>query len=171
MEQQPRRLWYHNAGKGAYLSWRAADAPYLAPGEELADFRIRSTFSPGLTTAYALGEGLIESPVELPEEAIQRIIPLQRAPTWRRPVITIGPRFAPGTSLEAIVRAFSVDVADLVQEGLLSSDSPYVQELQQVFSGGNDDIKDQLLKREPAPATALETDLESALRLAVLSAQ
>jgi hypothetical protein len=69
------------------------------------------------------------------------------------------------------VSAFRADVADLVQEGLLSPDSPYVQELQQVFSGGNDDIKDQILKRERAPATALETDLESALRFAVLSAQ
>ncbi len=159
------------AGKGAHLRWSAATAPLLAPGEEFANFRIRSSFSPGLTTAYARGEGYIEAPGELPEVVVQRLIPLQRAPTWQKPFITIGPRFAPGTSPEAIVRTFSVDVADLVQEGLLSSDSPYVQELQHVFSGGNDDIKDQLPKRERAPATALETDLESALRLTVLSAR
>jgi hypothetical protein len=159
------------AGNGAYLSWRPVAAALLAPEEELADFRIRSSYSPGLTTAYARGEGHIKAPGELPEEAIQRLIPLQRAPTWRKPVITIGPRFAPGTSLEAIVSAFRADVADLVREGLLSPDSPYVQELQQVLSGGSDDIKDQILKREPSSATALETDLEGALRLAVLSAQ
>ena len=158
-------------GNGAYLSWMPVDAPPLAPGEELADFRIRSTFSPGLTTAYALGEGLIEASDELPVEASQRLIPLQRAPTWRKPFVTIGPRFPPGTSLEAIVSAFRADVAGLVQEGLLSPDSPYNQELQQMFSGRSDDIKDEILKRGPVPATAFETELESALRLAVLSAQ
>ncbi len=92
----------------------AAGAPPLAPEEEFADFRIRSSFSPGLTTAYARGDGYIEAPGELPEEVVQRLIPLQRAPAWQKPVITIGPRFAPGTSPEAILRAFRADVADLI---------------------------------------------------------
>lgn len=159
------------SGKGPRLRWMAGAAPPLAPGEELSDFRIRSSFSPGLTTAYARGEGYIETPGELPEEVVQRLIPLQRAPNWQKPFVTIGPRFAPGTSLDAIVSAFRADVADLLQEGLLSPDSPYVQELRQVFLGGGDDIKDQLLEREQAPTTAVETDLESALRLAVPSGQ
>ena len=74
------------AGNGAYLSWMPVAAALLAPEEELADFKIRSSYSPGLTTAYALGEGIIEASDELPEEAIQRLIPLQRAPTWRKPL-------------------------------------------------------------------------------------
>lgn len=161
------------AGRGAYIAWRAANAPYLAPEEEMTDFKISSRFSPGLTTAYARGEGLIEEPGpgELPEEVVQQLIPLQRAPVWQKPAITIGPRFAPGTSPEAILRAFSADVADLIQEGLLSAESPYVQELQQMFASVSDDIRDQVLGREETPSTPLERDLELALRLTVLSAR
>jgi hypothetical protein len=153
---------------GAYLLWMGGDTPHIQPGGEARDFTIRSTFAPGLTTAYVGGEGAVitePGPGELPEVVVAQIIPLQRAPVSQKPMITIGPRFSPGTPAQAITDAFRIDVADLIKEGLLSAESPYVQELQRVLMSGRGDSSAQLLLRKETPLTAMEKDLDAALRI------
>jgi len=158
-----------NVPAGAYLSWMGADTR-IPPGAEVRNFTIRSMFAPGLTTSYSNGEGAIISepgPGELPEVVVQQLIPLQRAPVWQMPAITIGPRFAPGTPPQAVIEAFRKDVADLIKESLLSSTSPYVQELQQVLANTGGDASTKVFLRKVTPATQLEKDLDAALRMSI----
>jgi hypothetical protein len=123
----PQGLLPHEPA-GAYLVWRAIDAPQLSPGQELGDFTIESKFLPGLTTGYAEGGGIIREPEgEFPEPVVDVLTRLQRAYVWQKPFVTVGPRFAPGTPLPEIVAAFRKDIVSLIDEGLLSEKSPYIQ--------------------------------------------
>jgi hypothetical protein len=156
---------------GTLHDWIGTDTP-IRPGAEARDFAIRSKFAPGLTTAYAAGQGaIIVSPTGLPEEVEKQFLPLETPPVWQKPTITIGPRFAPGTPLRAIIEAFRKDVADLVREGSLSVTSPYIQELQQVLTSAGGDATTRVLLRNVAPGTQLEKDLDAALKMSISSPQ
>jgi hypothetical protein len=160
-----------NAPVGAFVVWSPVDMPQLSPGTELGDFTLRSRFSPGLTTAYAIGEGVLEEPEgEFPEAVIQELIPLQRPYVWQKPVLTIGPRFAPGALLPAILESFREDVASLIKQGLLSSESSYVQELQGVL-GGTGSTVTAVLGRKASPKSPIEKDLDSAVRMSAIATQ
>jgi hypothetical protein len=160
-----------DAPVGAFEVWSAVDVPQLSAGTELGDFTLHSRFSPGLTTAYASGEGVLEEPEgEFPEAVIQELIPLQRPHVWQRPVVTIGPRFAPGAPLPAILEGFRKDVASLIKQGLLSSESSYVQELQGVL-GGTGSTVPAVLRRKASPQSPIEKDLDSALRMSAIATQ
>jgi len=160
-----------DAPVGAFAAWLAVGVPQLSAGTELGDFTLRSRFSPGLTTAYAIGEGVLEEPEgEFPEAVVQELIPLQRPQVWQKPVLTIGPRFAPGAPLPAILEGFRKDVASLLKQGLLSSESSYVQELQGVL-GSTGSTVTAVLGRKASPQSPIEKDLDSALRMSAIATQ
>jgi len=152
---------------GAYLAWDGVDTP-IRPGAEASGFRIQSAWSPGLTTAYATGKaGTIKAPTELTREVEDQIIPLERAPVLKKTTVTLGPRFAPGTSVSAVVAAFRSDIADLLNEGLLDRNSAFVRELQQVLTrAAAVPNRGVLGVIGNAPQSRLETDLQLALKMA-----
>lgn len=152
---------------GAYLWWLRRGTP-IQPGAEVSEFRITSTWAPGLTTAYASGEaGPIRAPTELTEEVEDQIIPLERAPVMRKPTLTIGPRFAPGTPIKTVIGAFESDIADLLRQGLLDRESPFIRELRQVLTraAALPDARN-LATSKNAPQSHLENDLQLALKWA-----
>jgi hypothetical protein len=160
-----------DAPAGAFLLWLAIDVPQLSAGSELGAFTVHSTFSPGLTTAYASGDGVLEEEPgagEFPEAVIQELIPLQRPHVWQKPFLTVGPRFAPGTPLPLILEAFRKDTVSLIRQGLLSSESLYVQELQGVL-GDRASTVASVLNREASPQSSIEQDLDTALRTSAIA--
>lgn len=135
----------------------------------LAGFSIRSAFLPGLTTAYVSADTILEEPDgEFPEAVIREIVPLQRPQVWQKPVLTLGPRFAPGTSLPAVLDAFQKDVGSLVKQGLLSTDSPFVKELDGVLENKSGP-KSAILGRKALPQSKAELDLDNALKTTVIA--
>jgi hypothetical protein len=145
---------------GAYIGWLAEDAPQLAPGHELGGFMIHSKFLPGLTTGYAKDDGILREPgEEFPEPVVDVLTRLQRAYVWEKPFLTIGPRFAPGTRLHELTAAFRKDVASLIDQGLLSAESPYVHEFMEASA-----IK-------APPQSPLEKDLDTAFRISAAAAR
>ena len=157
---------------GAFVLWVAVDVPQLPPGNEIGDFTLRTQFSPGLTTAYASDDGVLEEPGpgEFPEAVILELIPLQRPHVWQKPFVTIGPRFAPGTPSALILEAFRKDLASLIKQGLVSSESPYVQELQRVL-GSTGSAVAAVVGREASPQSPIEKDLDNALRMSAFARQ
>lgn len=153
------------APMGAFVVWLAVDVPRLSAGDELGGFTLRSRFAPGLTTAYASGEGVLEEPDgEFPEAVIQELIPLQRPQVWQKPFLTIGPRFAADTPWPSIREAFRKDLASLIKQGLLSSVSAYVRELEGVLGSTRSTAAD-VLARKASPQSPIEKDLDIALRM------
>ena len=145
---------------GAYISWLPVNVPQLAPGHELDSFTIHSKFLPGLTTGYAQSEGYLQDQDgEFPEEIVEVFVRLQRAWVWQKPFLTAGPRFAPGMPLSEIVAAFRKDVASLIDQGLLSADSPYVREFMKAPAG------------KALPRSPIEKDLDNAFRISVAAAR
>ncbi|HEY4085825.1 MAG TPA: hypothetical protein VGM43_07795 [Bryobacteraceae bacterium] len=145
-----------NEPAGAYLIWRASGEPQLSPGQELGDFTIESKFLPGLTTGYAEGDGVIREPEgEFPEPVVDVLTRLQRAYVWQKPFLTVGPRFAPGTPRAEILAAFRRDMASLIDEGLLSAESPYVHEF----------METSVVKAQPQ--SPIENDIATAFRASV----
>lgn len=159
-----------DAPMGAFVVWLAVGVSPVSAGIELKDFTLRSKFSPGLTTAYAQGEGVLEEPGpgEFPEAVVQELIPLQRPGVWQKPFLTIGPRFAPATPFRAILETFRKDIASLIQQGLLSSESPYVRELQGILNSGGTS-SNAVLDRKVSPRTQAERDLDTALRMSTIA--
>jgi hypothetical protein len=152
---------------GAFFGWYAVRAPELSPGHELGHFMVRSRLLPGLTTAYAAADGVLEEPDgEFPDAVVQELIPLQRPYVWWKTFLTVGPRFAPGTPLPEIMAAFRKDMAGLAGEGLVSLDSAYIQEFMEALRGEGA----PLLVKAP-PQSPIEKDIERAFRMAVAAAR
>jgi hypothetical protein len=150
-----------DAPTGGFLSWVRGDWPPIQPGGESEGFQIVSRFGPGLTTAYACGDGgLLNLPAEFTKEVEDQVIPLERPHVMRKPALTIGPRFAPNSSPDAIRRAYRADLDSLIGEHLVDASSAYIHELRQSLSGQPASIKSK-------PGTELEKEIDRALRVAL----
>jgi hypothetical protein len=148
-------------GLGAFLMW-GGPSKSIPPGAEVAGFEILSSFRPGLTTAYAIGEGHIVSPGEVPEEAVQQLIPLERPAVNWKPFLTIGPRFGPGITQRQIVQKYQIEISDLMTRRVLDS-SPYLVEVRAALSKS---VLSGLLEGWPitaAPQSSFEKSLAKAL--------
>jgi hypothetical protein len=159
-----------NAPLGAYLSWTRGDAPAIQPDAEASGFEIESTFRPGLTTAYASGDGgILRPPAWFTQEVEEQVIPLQRAYVMRKPTVTFGPRFAPSAAPRDILAAYSEDIDNLVRDGIVSGQSAYIRELQKAIRTGIRDGVIPTLTPIHAPESPFKKELDAALRLAVKS--
>jgi len=158
---------------GAFLSWLRNDAPPIEPGSEVSGFEIDCRFLPGFTTAYASGEGglLHRPPAEFSEEVEEQVIPLERAYVMRKPAVTFGPRFSPGSPMAAILTAYRKDVAALVKMGMLDETSGFVQELQQILERPTVPDRTRGIVVTRAPQSLLEKELNRALVLATQTPQ
>ena len=158
--------------KGVFLFWMRGPAPAIEPGGELAGFEVDSSFLPGLTTAYAIGEGgLLKPPAEFTEEVERQVIPLELPHVMMKTSVTIGPRFAPGTTLATILRAYQEDIHSLVKEGMLDGDSAFVGELTRSLSSGIRSPQDYAISFTGKPLAPLEREIGDALILAAGAAR
>jgi hypothetical protein len=150
-----------DAPTGGFLSWVRGDWPPIQPGEESRGFQIESRFRPGLTTAYVWGDGgLLRLPAEFTKEVEDQVIPLERSHVMLKPALTIGPRFAPELTPEAVREAYRADLDSLVREHLVDASSPYINELRQSLSKPHFALKNK-------PGTEFEREIDEALRLSL----
>lgn len=175
----PLAGWYDppelsvRANMGMFLGWTSSDvAPALAPGLTLSGFRIVSAFRPGITTAYARNASALAFPRRSPGGAVdEQLLRLQRAEVNSKWTLTIGPKFdtegGPEMSDVWVAADFAYGIRRLLNHGRLSADSPFVQEALSLLQSFVDAERAYRVEFEEAPSAGLETELGSAIRLAL----
>jgi hypothetical protein len=153
---------------GVFLMWSGAEKS-IAPGAEVKDFEILTSARPGLTTAYAVGEGGIVSPGEVPEEVVQQLIPLEKPSVMWKPFLAVGPRFGPDVPQNQIVRRYQVEITDLMSRGVLDPSSPYLIELRMALSKSAVSGRPEGFPIAAAPRSPFEKSLAKALDLSLFT--
>lgn len=157
-----------SASLGKFARWTTSMEEHpIRPGQSMTQFVVASAFRPGWTTAYASAGKGIELPFEMPAEIYQELAVLQRPENEQSAVLTIGPKFGPGTSIQWIAADWHLGVQKLIVNGALSGESPYVRELlfalEQAATGE--------LQAPPAirvkPAAGIEEKVHRAIALAL----
>lgn len=155
---------------GSYLGWMGGPEK-VAPGTTTSGFVIVSSYRPGLTTAYAAGDGGIGPSDQMPDEARAQLAPLQRIPVEQRSFPAIGPRFPPEATAQDIAAIFQTDIRTLSALGMLNPASAFLKEVQGALSA----IKALRVLRKLAikapPQSPLEQQLAIALRFSLSSKQ
>ncbi len=154
----------NDRGLAAYYSWMGSAAP-IAPGARQDHFDVISSFRPGLTTAYAIGDGGIRAPGEIPEDAVQQLIPLERPQVMYRPFLTIGPRFSPDLPLSQVAKLLRDDLRSALKRGLLDSNSPFLRALEIALAQSAETGAVPAIPPELAPDSIIERDLAHAIFL------
>jgi hypothetical protein len=113
---------------GAHLFW-SNWTDSLGIGGTAKGFQLVSSYRPGLSTAYAMGDGVLKVPADLTDEVEQELPPFQRAQIWSRPALTIGPRFPPSMSRGEIASHFRDELLAVIGMGALDGRSAYFREL------------------------------------------
>ena len=125
-------VWPLLSSGGTELSrWRAAaDRFAIQAGSSLSLFKVRSNFRPGWTTAYVGSDDTIEIPQQpLPAAVRAGLEILSRAEYYYTAVLTMGPKFEPGTDRTWIAGDWHLGIQNLIAANQLSAASPYVAEL------------------------------------------
>lgn len=161
------------ANMGMFFGWRSSDvAPALAPGQTLSGFRAVSSFRPGITTAYARNASALSFPRRAPGGGVmEQLLPLQRAEVNSKWTLTIGPKFdtegGPEMSDVWVAADFAHGIHRLLNHGRLSDRSAFVQELLALLQSFVDAGYAYRVEFEAAPSAGLESELASAIRLAL----
>ena len=152
------------APNGGYRGWfHYAHTNLLYPGQKMGGFILEATYRPGFTTAY-IGPGRgWDIDLNWPEEVFEQIAFL-RLPEWREQyLLTIGPRYRPGTPVETIVREYLTGINQWVGSGRLEASSPFVKAVREALEAWRADPS-----RPPRilaePQTEAETELSMALK-------
>jgi hypothetical protein len=129
-----------------------------------ARFAIESVIRRGFTTASISHFPAFEISSDWPEQVILQASLLQ-TPDWvNKHVITLGPRYAPGDPADKIAADYISGMADLIRDGRLEPNSPFVQET-------IDYLKSVAAGQTPAhrgrsrPGSRLEREIEQGLDL------
>jgi hypothetical protein len=115
-------------GDATYWSSRVAHGVEIAPGTSATDFIVRASYLPGFTTAYVKGGEPLSTPGELPFEAAQQLIPLMKLKESTRVVLTVGPRFAPGTDKRVIAADYQKVLRVLAKQRHIPEKDMFYQE-------------------------------------------
>ena len=157
---------------GVLLSWYFMDEQaQVGRGMSLDGFAVSSIYGPGISVAYVTG-GVHESPPgglpDVVDEQLQR--PLSKAFNTQS-VLTIGPKFAPGTPRSRIAQDYYFGILRMVDTGLLERQSPFVagilEKLQQYFNQNAEAFARAPFQIAQKPQNQLEQSLLRALTLAV----
>lgn len=157
---------------GIHLSrWRTpSDRFAIRAGSSLSQFAVRSEFRPGWTTAYIGSDDAIKLPQQpLPQDLLAGLEVLSRPEHYYTQVLTVGPKFEPGTSRAWIAGDWHLGVQVMIADGQLSAGSPYVAELLgslAVIGASASDAQVALRVRAP-PRSAMEALVDKAIRLAL----
>lgn len=158
--------------EGSDLSlWRApSDRFAIQAGSSLSLFAVTSDFRPGWTTAYVGSDDAIELPEEpLSAEVEAGLEVLSRPEHYYTPVLTIGPKFGPGTARTWIAGDWHLGVQMMIASGQLSPGSPYVAGLLSALAriGASAPEAQVALEAGPPPSGSMEVLLDKAVRLAL----
>jgi hypothetical protein len=162
---EAKRIGLSAASDGWWVTWFCPSSEPLAPGSS-ARFVLESAHRPGFTNASVAHFPAFNISEYWPEEVIHQADLLQD-PYWvDKHVITLGPRYAPEYPAGKIAADYLSGMADLLRDGRLSPDSPFVQET-------TDYLKGIVAGQAPAhrshsrPASRLEREIEQGLNLCV----
>lgn len=160
-----------NASSGVLLGWFISDLRATIPGgAALNDFRITSANKPGFTTAFVRGGMNVNLPADLPTEVLQQAAPVLALEFNSRPLITIGPKFAPGTSRVPIAADFRLGISRLIQNRALNANSLAIKEALLVLTNylehANAVPNVPLIFKEQ-PANPHEAEILNALKLSL----
>jgi hypothetical protein len=154
---------------GATVMFHAPVGQTIPPGNTRAGFHVTSSYSPGFTTAYVMGDvGLIRFPGEVPTVVGDQIGVLQE-PQWDSKVaVVLGPRFPAESSPQRIAADFHVGISQLIAGEMLRPDSAFVKAaldlLASALQAGGVPSVAQVL-RLPSPAPGLESEIAAAMRI------
>jgi hypothetical protein len=154
---------------GAEVIFHSGSGNDILPGSALNRFHVTSTYSPGFTTAFVRSGAAFDLPSELPTPVADQIGVLAK-PDWdSQPVVILGPRFSPGSSVAAIAADFHIGITRLIRNGTLSGDSPFVKQAlatlaKSVESGGIPTPGD-VVKSLPKPSPGIESEIATAMQV------
>ena len=154
---------------GATVMFHAPAGQTISPGDTRAGFHVTSSYAPGFTTAYVMGDvGLIRFPGEVPTVVGDQIGVLQQ-PQWDSKVaVVLGPRFPAESSPQAIAADFHIGISQLIAGGVLRSDSAFVKgalDLLAVSLQAGGLPNPAQVVRLPTPAPGLEGEIAAAMRI------
>ncbi len=166
------------ANMGKFASWTNSNrAAAIAPGTVEAEFRLISTFRPGITSSYSTNGNALAPPEPLPGAVLDQLMPLMLPEKNQKIVLTFGPKFGPGGPQSAswIANDYAYGIQRLIVARRLWADSPFVEELLAALRsiaemGAAEQRADPLfapVKVEAQPGTPLERELEQAVMLAL----
>jgi hypothetical protein len=162
-------------GDAAYWSRSTAnglEAP-IAPGQRAVEFLVTASYLPGFTTAYVQGGPPLALPGELSFDVGQQLAPLMKMAQSTRPVLTIGPRFAPDASKGIVAADYAQGLQELAQRGYLTASGSFCRTAQEILTKCATPASSVCLTadRERAlmqsSSTSLEKDIADALRVAL----
>lgn len=165
-------LWPLLSSGGIELSrWRAgADRLAIQAGSSLSLFAVSSNFLPGWTTAYVGSDDTIELPPQpLPSDVMAGLEVLSRPEHYYTAVLTMGPKFEPGTDRTWIAGDWHLGVQNMIAVRQLSTASPYVTELLDALSriAGSAPEAQVPLKVGSTPNGAMEALVDKVVRMAL----
>jgi hypothetical protein len=120
--------------EGEYIDWVSDKAGVIAPGTSVTGFSLVSSYSPGFTTAFFQGGKPLGTKGDLPVAVVRQLAPLMKIDVNSRPAVTIGPRFAKGTSRAIIAEEYRSGIQTLVKEGVLDRQSGFVQNVTAILA-------------------------------------
>lgn len=160
-----------NADGSDLSRWQApSDRLAIQAGESLSQFALTSDLRPGWTMAYVGSDDAIELPQqELSEEVKAGLDTLSKPEHYFTPVLTIGPKFGPGTGRTWIAGDWHVGVQMMVSAGQLSAGSPYVAKLLGALAHIAASAPEAQIALEVGipPSSGAETLLDKAVRMAL----
>lgn len=165
-------LWPLLSSGGTELSrWRAGtDRLAIQAGSSLSLFAVSSNFLPGGTTAYIGSDDTIELPPQpLPSDVMAGLEVLSRPEHYYTAVLTMGPKFEPGTDRTWIAGDWHLGVQNMIAVRQLSTASPYVTELLDALSRVAESAPEAQvpLKVGSTPNGAMEALVDKVVRMAL----
>ncbi|MGH9897982.1 MAG: hypothetical protein ACRD4L_03915 [Pyrinomonadaceae bacterium] len=103
------------APEGGFVSWFGLPEAAIAPGKTSADFHITSDAKPGFTTAYFRGGDALSFDTNVPNEAIDQLVPLISLEKDSYLTTVLGPLFPKNYSKKDLVANFYQGINMLVK--------------------------------------------------------
>lgn len=162
---------------GTMLSW-SVDGQGVVPGSEQGGFQINSVLTPGFVWAYVQNGMPFSLPSDTPSSVLKQAAPMFQLGNNSQSVLTIAPKFFPGTDKLRIVADFHFGINHLLRNGQLNPDSPairgslevleqYLEAAQQADNVPLDEWVGPPLVFNVAVQEGLEKEIVNALRLSL----
>lgn len=153
---------------GRYLLWFHQDKNYIRSGEKLDKFSIKTSFRPGLTTAWFSSGNLLAIDQDWPKQIFEELEWLEDRRWTEQYVVTVGPMFPPDMPAKAVAASFRASIAQIQQAGWVKPSSPFAQDvavLLQKMGQIGDSSEPPLLHTHPSTTT--ECAIAAALKFSL----
>jgi hypothetical protein len=161
-----KQIMFPSAPVGRYLVWFHQDEHYVKPGDRLNDFVVKSSYRPGLTTAWVGPGKLVEFDQSWPREIFEQLQLLENRRWREKYVLTVGPMFAPNLPTKDVAERFRSDISEMEKGGWLDATSPFCQEAAKVLNAVTESTEPAARPSLAAPPrTPAEQAVAEALRV------